>query len=132
MNKYAPIFIIVTLLGCAPPTPPKAAAPPAAPKKNDADNPLVKEARPDTEAVLSDLLAGKYDDDPSFAPVARKVNGFQSWSIETQEVDPGNPKMVNFGGTLDGPNGEATFTVGMVKQQNGKWMIGTFSGPNPK
>ena len=93
---------------------------------------LVKEARRDTEATLSDLCAGKYDNDPQFAPVARKVKGFRSWSIETQEIVPNLPKAVRFGGTLKGPNGEATFTATMVKQQNGKWMIGTFEGPNPK
>jgi hypothetical protein len=93
---------------------------------------MVKEARADTEAVLNDLLAGKYDNDPNFAPVAQKVKGFQSWSLERQQIDPDNPKAVNFSGTLKGSSGEATFTASMVKQQNGKWMIGYFSGPNRK
>ena len=74
---------------------------PVVPKKDDADTPIVKEARPDTEAILNDLIAGKYDNDGQFAPVARKVKGFQSWSIETQEIDPDRPKeAVHFGGPV--------------------------------
>jgi hypothetical protein len=99
---------------------------------DDRNDPIVKEARSDTEAVLNDLLAGKYDNDPNFAPVARKLKGFRSWSIERQNIDPDNRKAVNFRGTLKGPQGEATFVASMVKQQNGKWMIGYFQGPDPK
>ena len=140
MRRHAPRILIAPLLlgigvGCtnSSPTPPRVSTPPKDQKqKDDRDDPLVKEARADTEVVLNDLLAGKYDEDPDFAPVARKVKGFQSWSIETQNLDPDSPRAVNFGGTLKGPKGEATFLASMRKQQNGKWMIGYFSGPNPK
>ena len=101
-------------------------------KKDDSADPLVKEARADTEAVLNGLLAGKYDDDRDFAPVARKVKGYESWSIDRQEIDRDSPRAVNFHGTLEGPRGEATFVAGMRKQRNGKWMIGYFSGPRFK
>ena len=93
---------------------------------------MVKEARADTEAVLNDLLAGKLDNDSDFAPVAPKLKGFQSWSIERATIDRDNPKSVKFTGTLKGPQGEATFVASMVKQQNGKWMIGYFQGPDAK
>jgi hypothetical protein len=116
----------------------RTAAPPKAPvaarpaKPNHPDHLLVKEARADTEAVLNDLLAGKYDHDTNFAPVARRVKGYTSWSIDSQEVDPDSPQAVTIDGTLSGPSGEATFSASMRKQQNGKWMIGWFTGPMPK
>ena len=138
MRKYIPLVVFTVLMcgigpGCTgPSTPPKQTAAPVAPEKDDADNPLVKEARPDTEAVLDDLLAGRFHDDSMLAHLGQKLNGFQSWSIETQRIDPDLPKGVHFGGTLKGPRGDAAFRVLMVKQQNGKWMIATFSGPNPK
>jgi hypothetical protein len=136
----ATIFIAALFLGigvgCAnyTPAPPKASTTPteAAKQKDDRDNPMVKEARSDTEAILNDLLAGKYDNDPDFAPVAGKLRGFQSWSIQGEQIDPDSPKAVNFSGTLKGPRGEATFTASMTKQQDGKWMIGYFSGPDLK
>ncbi len=136
MRKYSrtvfTIFLCWFGTGCTPVMPPKAANPPAVPKKSVADNPLVMEALPDTEAILKDLLAGVYDDDPSLSPVARKVKGFQSWAFETLDPNPDLPQSVNFSGILKGPKGEAEFTALMVKQQNGKWMIGTFSGPNAR
>ena len=141
MKPRAPAAFVVILLlgievGCTKPrpAPPKVStAPIGDPKqKDDSDEPMVKEARSDTEVVLNDLLTGKLDNDPSLAPVARKLKGFQSWSIETQNIDRENPKTVKFRGTLKGPQGEATFVASMVKQQNGKWMIGYFQGPDHK
>lgn len=96
------------------------------------DDLTVKDARSDAEAVLNDLLAGKSDDDPNLAPLARKIKGFQSYAIETQNIDSDNPKAVKFNGTLIGPQIEATFVSWMVKQPNGRWMISHFQGPNPK
>jgi hypothetical protein len=49
-----------------------------------------------------------------------------------QDIDPDNPKAVNFSGTLKGPKGEATFVASTVKRQNNKWRIGYFQGPVPK
>jgi hypothetical protein len=141
MSQHASAIFVISLLfgvgvGCtnSRPTPPgTSTAPTEDPKqKDDRDDPMVKGARSDTEVVLNDLLAGKLDNDSNFAPVALKLKGFRSWSIERQNIDPTNPKAVNFSGTLKGPQGEATFVASMVKQQNGKWMIGYFSGPDPK
>src|SRR5262249_48125165 len=140
MGRHAPAIITMTLLlwvgmGCSNsrPTSPVATTVPAPKQKDDRDDPMVKEARSDTEAILNDLLAGKLDSDTSLAPVARKLKGFRSWSIETQNIDPSHdPKAVKFTGTLKGPQGEATFVAMMVKQENGKWMIGSFKGPDPK
>ena len=129
----APLFLGV---GCtnSGPAPPRATTgpTPAPERKDDRDDPVVKEAKAGTEVVLADLLAGKYDDDPSFAPVARRVKGFRAWSIESQRIDPDSPRTVSFGGTLSGPPGEATFIASMTRQQDGRWMIGHFSGPRRK
>jgi hypothetical protein len=141
MTRHRPaIFVIILLLGIgagctksSPPAPGTNSALTKNPKqKDDRDDPMVKEARSDTEAVLNDLLAGKYDNDPDLAPVARKLKGFQSWSINRQDIIPDTPKAVNFSGTLIGPRSEATVMASMVKQQNGKWMIGYFQGPSPR
>lgn len=141
MKNHARMVVITGLLcgsfvGCKPSTPPVGATP-AVPKNsvvpnknNDADDPLVKEARPDTEVVLDELIAGTHDNDQSLGAVERKVSGFTSWSIDSQELDPDLPNAVRFGGILTGPASRATFSVTMVKQQNGKWMVGTFDGPN--
>jgi hypothetical protein len=128
------VFLAVicgSCVACRPAATPKVAVP-AVPKQDDADNPLVKDARPDMDSTLNDLLAGKYDNDDSYAPIARKVKGFKSWSIDSQQVVPDLPKAVRFGGTLKGPTSEATFAATMVLQNNGKWMIGSFEGPYPK
>ncbi len=138
MKKHLLMVVLTALAcgvgsGCTPPsTPPKQTVAPVAPEEDAADKPLVKEARPDTEAVLDDLLAGRFHDDSILARLGQKLNGFQSWSIETQRIDPDLPKGVHFGGVLKGPRGDATFAVLMVKQQDGKWKIGGFSGPSPK
>src|SRR5579872_1069913 len=125
MQKYSRNVFVIALLsgigiGCTPSAPLSGPSTRSAPKTDASDNPLVKEARPDTEAVLKDLLAGEYDDDPTLSPVARKIKGFQSWAFETEEINPDLPQAVNFGGILNGPKGEANFAVLMVKQQNGK------------
>lgn len=128
---------MVLAAGCtnhdaAPPPARKAPVAQRPARKDDAGHPLVKEARPDTEAVLTGLLAGKYDADPDFAPIAQKLKGYSTWVITAQEPDPDNRNAVHFDGTLSGPAGEATFTAYMVKQQSGRWMIGSFSGPTRK
>lgn len=101
-------------------------------KREDADETLVKEARPDTESVLDDLMAGETHGDSGLARPAQKVAGYRSWTIEGQEVEPAVPESVKFGGTLKGPSGEASFIVLMVKQRDGRWMVGAFSGPYTK
>ena len=130
-------YIVVTLAlfasagGCGD----RETPPPAAPvaehpaRKNDAEHPRVKESRADTEAFLNDLLAGKYDADASFAPVARRVKGYTKWDIDSQEADPDNPGAVHIGGTLSGPAGQSRFRASMHRQQNGRWMLGWFDTP---
>ena len=117
-------------LGCSssPPAPAKPA--PAAGQKDDRDQPQVKEAKLDAALFLNGLLAGKYDHDPQFARVAGRVKGFQAWSIEVEKARPDNPGAADFSGTLTGPQGKAAFTVFMRKQESGKWLVGSFSGPN--
>ncbi|HVX16170.1 MAG TPA: hypothetical protein VHC22_33600 [Pirellulales bacterium] len=140
MNYGTPTFLIAVLAACASctnshPAPPTPIAAPAGAQaqRNDQEDPKVKEALSDTQTFLKDMLAGQYDEDPDLAALARKLDGFQSFSIESQMIDRGNPvDTVNFSGTLKGPSGEAAFTASMVKQQNGKWMVGSFDGPNRK
>jgi hypothetical protein len=132
-NSLILAFLCGICVACRPAAPPRVAAPaPAVEKPDDTDNPLVKEARPEMDSTLKDLLEGKYDNDENYAPIARKVKGFQSWSIDRQEVVPDLAKGVRFRGTLKGPTSEATFAATMVQQNSGKWMIGAFQGPNPK
>src|SRR5262245_47421738 len=118
MRRHAPAILTSILLfgfgvgypNSHPTSPPTSNGPTNNVKqKDDRDDPVVKEARSDTEAVLNDLLAGKLDNDPDFAPVAQKLKGFNSWSMEQQNLDPDNRKAVNFRGILKGPQGEATF-----------------------
>jgi hypothetical protein len=131
-----PLLLVAVAIGCtsSSPTPTSISVSPTEvqKQKDDRENPTVKEARADTEAILNDLLAGKYDNDPNFAPLAHQLTGFESWSLERQELAADQPMSVNFSGTLKGPSGEATFRLSVVKQQNGKWMIGDFSGPDRK
>jgi hypothetical protein len=104
--------------------------PPPPAVKGDADDPIVKEARSDTETILKNVLLGKTGDDTALAQIAGKLKGFESWTIERQELDKGEPKTVNFTGRLSGPGREASFRVSVTKQMNGKWAIGTFRGPD--
>jgi len=118
-----PVAVAPTL---APP-----AAPTGAPRQDADETPLVKEVRAETGTILDDLLAGKYDDDPSYAPIARKLKGFRSWSIQTAALDKDSPPTVKVEGTLVGANRDATFSALIVKQEaTGRWMIGSFNGPN--
>jgi hypothetical protein len=113
------------------PKPATRAVPASAPKKDADENPTAKEVRAETGRILDDLLAGKYDDDPSYAPIARKLKGFTSCSIQTAALERDSPQTVKVEGTLAGANREATFSALIVKQEaTGRWMIGTFSGPN--
>ena len=130
-------LLIIGEVGCTnspftPPVPVNSVSPPKPVKRSDADDPMVKEARADTEAVLDDLLAGEAHGDTGLARLSQKLRGFKSWSIKGQEVESNPPKSVKFDGTLTGPMGDASFVVLMVKQQNGKWMIGTFTGPESR
>ena len=122
--------------GCQPPAPKGGGAPapkakePDAPKGEAIADPVLREAREQLDTVLAHLLAGKLDQDESFAPVARKLKGYQSWSIKSQQLVPDGA--ADFRGVLTAPGAQARFDIHFVKQANGKWAIATFSGPNPE
>jgi hypothetical protein len=90
----------------------------------------LREARDQADAVLGGLLAGKFDDDPDLWPVARKLKGYQSCAIKSQQLV--REGAADFRGVLTGPAVRARFDMSLMKQANGKWAIGTFSGPNPE
>ena len=97
----------------------------------EVNHPQAREAVAATTDILDRLLAGKLDEDPNLSPVARKVKGYRTWSITTAASVAGEPPAWNFGGTLDGgARGSARFSVRMVRQRNGGWAVGSFSGPN--
>jgi hypothetical protein len=126
---------LIFALGCGNrevPRPVAIAPEPPQARKNTPDDPLVKQARADTEAFLTDLLAGKYDGDTNYAPVARRAKGYTQWTVDTWAVDPDSPETVFVSGKMSGPAGEATFAASVRRQQNGRWMAGTFSGPKSK
>jgi hypothetical protein len=132
----AGLLIALVAVGCEGerPTAPAPAAPkagePDAPKGDAIADPVLREAREQLDMVLTDLLTGKFDQDESFAPVARKLKGYQSWSIKSQQLV--RDGAVNFRGILTAPGGRARFDIHFVKQESGKWAIGTFGGPNPE
>ena len=79
--------------------------------------------------TLDDLLAGKLNADPTFAPIARKVSAFQSWSI-TSITQQDQSTSRTFVGTLNSGNSVANFSIQMVKQKDGSWQVAIFSGPD--
>ncbi len=81
-------------------------------------DPVLREAREQADATLGGLLAGKYDNDPNLAPVARKVKGYQSCSIKSQQIV--REGAADFRGTLTGPAGRARFDMTLVKQASGR------------
>jgi hypothetical protein len=96
-------------------------------------DPVLREARAQVDEVLADLLAGKLDQDEKVAPVARKLKGYQSWSIKSQQLVQDGA--ADFRGVLTAPGARASFDIHFVKQGSGKWAIGTFGGPieeNPR
>ena len=103
---------------------------PDAPKGEAIADPVLRQAREQADSILDGLLAGKFDQDPDLAPVARKLKRFQSWAIKSQKVV--REGAAEFQGVLTRPEGAARFNVTLVKQASGKWMVGAFSGPNPE
>jgi hypothetical protein len=93
-------------------------------------DPALREARDQAEAILGDLLVGKFDNDPDLWPVARKVKGYQSCAIKSQQLV--REGAVDFRGVLTGPTDRARFDMSLMKQANGEWAVGTFSGPYPE
>ena len=98
-----------------------------APKGAAIADPVLREAREQFDGIMGELLAGKFDADPDLWPVARKLKGFQAWSIQSQRI--AWEKAAEFKGVLTGADARSHFAVTVVKQASGKWAIGTFSGP---
>jgi hypothetical protein len=94
----------------------------------DPGDAALREARKQADAILTDLLAGKLDNDPALSPVARKLKGYDVYSIESQKID--SDRAAHFGGMLSRSAGRARFEMVLVKQQSGNWAVATFSGPN--
>ena len=100
-----------------------------APKGEAIDDPVLREARAATEEIFTDLLAGKAQDDSGSARIAEKIGGYKAAVITSQKMT--SKDAAQFEGKLMGPPGRASFQATVVKQQNGHWAIGAFSGPNP-
>jgi hypothetical protein len=125
---------LLVLAGCRPANPrPAVRAPaklPEAPKGEALADPMMREARDQAEAILGDLLAGKFENDPDLVPLSKKLKGYQAWTIRSQEALRADAAA--FHGELAAPGARARFTMTLVKQENGKWAVGAFSGPNPQ
>jgi len=100
--------------------------------RDDHDDPAVRAARPDAEAFLNGLLAGQFDADPDYAPVAARVKGYATWAIRSERLtgEPGNP--IDYVCVLDGPAGKADWAFRMTRQQTGKWMLSTADRVTPR
>ena len=121
----------------AAPAPATAPAPGFAPAllAAGAADPDLKAARAAASDTLDGLLSGRYDNDRDLAPVARKVRGYTSWSVASQEKQShgaGAPASWDFTGTLAAPGSAAGFTASLFKQGDGTWAVGSFDGPHPR
>jgi hypothetical protein len=101
---------------------------PEAPKGEAIADPVLREGREQAEAILEGLLAGKFNQDPYLALLENKLKGYTSSSIKLQKMV--REGAADFDGTLSGAAGQAVFQMTLVKQANGKWEVGGFSGPN--
>ena len=132
----ATVSLALAVMGCQPaapggggvPAPAPQAEQPDAPKGEAIADPVLREAREQADAILDGLLAGKFEQDQDLWPVARKLKGYQSWSIKSQKIV--REGAADFQGVLRSPAGRARFDMTFVKQMSGKWAIGAFSGPN--
>lgn len=103
---------------------------PDAPKGEAVADPELRHARERADATLGGLLAGKLDADPDLSPVAQKVKGYQSYAVKAQRVV--REETAEFRGVLSGPSDRARFALTLVRQSDGRWAVGTFSGPDPE
>jgi hypothetical protein len=126
-------LLTFVLAGCRREVPNPAPAVPEqldAPKGDAIADPVLRQARQQADATFEGLLAGKFDGDPNLGPVAKKVKGYQSYSVKSQQTV--REGAAEFGGVLSGPAGRARFLMTLVKQQDGVWGVSGFSGPNPE
>jgi hypothetical protein len=132
--------LTLAFAGCRPAPPGAGGTPPAAPRAEEPDapkgeaiaDPGLREAREQADATLGGLLAGKFDKDTDsgLSAVAQKVKGYQSYAVKSQKAV--REGAAEFEGVLSGPVGRARFGMLLVKQQSGRWAVGTFSGPYPE
>ena len=133
-------LVILASLGCersappAAPAVPKGPAAPAgaplveAPKGEAIDDAVLREARAATDDILRKLLDGKTEDDSASEQIAKKIEGYKAAVVTAQKMS--REDAAEFEGKFVGPGGRASFKTTVVKQKNGKWAIGHFSGPN--
>jgi hypothetical protein len=91
---------------------------------------VLREARENFDALLDGLFAGRFDDRPDLRPVARKLKGYQAWTIQSQRIAPEGA--AEFKGVLTGAGTRARFATTLVRQTSGYWTVGTFTGPDPE
>jgi hypothetical protein len=94
------------------------------------ENPEADEARAAAMNLLNDLMAGIQTEEQSVHQLASKLRGYRSCWIVSQQRDGVAPSSWHFEGTLTGRDGNAAFGISLVKQQSGKWMVSSFSGPD--
>jgi hypothetical protein len=121
------------LVATPPPAVGQAPIPGFAASLQDPADPELRAAQAAATKALDALLAGALAPDDALAPVARKVAGYQTWSVTARTPAAGPPPAWDFSGTLTAPGrSPARFTVRMVKQQAGHWAVGSFRGPDPQ
>ncbi len=94
--------------------------------------PLASDARTAVAYMLDCLTEGNDTNlflDNAVRPP--KIEPFQSWSIQAQEVDARNPRAALFRGTLTTATGKKAFTIRLWKRQNGHWGIASFEIAEP-
>jgi hypothetical protein len=129
-------FSLAMVSSACRPAVPAGGVPNPAPRVEEADaprgeaivDPTLREARDQADALMARLLAGQLDNDPDVAPLARKLKGYHACAIKGQQVVRENA--AEFRGVLTGPAAHARFSMTVVKQANGPWAIGHFSGPD--
>jgi hypothetical protein len=126
----------LTLMGCGQAGPgDKVAVPEARAEEPDAPigwaiaDPKLREARWQNDAILTELFAGKAEG-ADLARIAEKTKKFRAFSVKSQKMI--REGAAEFAGVLSGPDARAGFRLTLVKQDDGKWAIATFSGPNPE
>jgi len=126
------VLVALTLAGCRPAAPTGGAGPdePDAPTGAAVADPELRQARQRADVTLDWLLGGKLDKDPDLSPVTQKVKGYNSYAIKAQRVV--REGTAEFRGVLSGPSGRARFALTLVRQSDGRWAVGAFSGPDPE
>ena len=94
------------------------------------DDAELAEAQAAATKLLNDLMAGTQTEDESANQVAGKIKSYTLCWVISQQRDGAAPPSWHFNGTLTGHGGNAAFGISLVKQQSGKWMLSSFTGPD--